>query len=230
MKTMCKASLVLVLVAFCGSAFSQSINSTSNSQVSSGATSSAANLGNNQGQAITFNSPAAPTHTTETIRSAPSMGLGSFGTSFSSDNCANTIAGQVSVIGVGASMGKALLEQNCAHLRRGYAFGQAAAFAASNHQQELAVKLQAMTNYEFCTSDGTDSDTAHACEDLGLIKGSHSKEDADQVSYKQASAIERQQEPMSFQQRQVIASETAQTGTNVSAVHTGYNQSGTTGH
>jgi hypothetical protein len=230
MKIVSTAALVLALVAFCGSAFGQDINSTSNSQVSSGATSSAANLGNNQGQAITFNSPAVPTHTTQTVRAAPSMGLGSFGTSFSSDNCANTIAGQVSVIGVGASMGKALLEQNCAHLRRGYAFGQAAAFAAANHQQDLAIKLQAMTNYEFCTSDGVDSDTAHACEDMGLIKGSHSKQDADQVSYKQASAVERQQEPSSFEQRQVISSETAQTSQNVSAVHTGYNQSGTTGH
>lgn len=224
MKIMGKVSLVLALVAFCGAAFGQTINSTSNSQVSSGAMSSAANQGNNQGQDITFNSPAAPKHTSETVRSAPSMGLGSFGTSFSSDNCSNTIAGQVSVIGVGASMGKALMEENCSRLRRGYAFGQAAAYAASNHQPDLAVKLQAMVHYEFCTADGTDSDTAHACEDLDLIKGTHGKTNDDHVSYRQAAAVE-QQQSASTQAEQVATAEQ-----NVTAVHTGYNQSGTTGH
>jgi hypothetical protein len=174
MKTMCRVSLALALVAMCGSAFGQTVNSTSNSQVSSGAMSSAANQGNNQGQDITFNSPATPTHTTETVRSAPSMGLGSFGTSFSSDNCSNTIAGQASVIGVGASFGKALMEQNCAKIRRGFAFGQAAAFAAQNGQKELALREQAMVNYEFCT---TDADTQQACEDMGLIKKASNDKD-----------------------------------------------------
>lgn len=156
---------------FIGNVTAQDINSTSNSSVNTSAQSSAANQGNAQN--ITFNSPQQPTHTTQRVVTAPGMGLGSFGTSFSSDNCSNTIAGQLSVVGFGASAGKALLEQNCAHIRRGYAFGQIAAFAASNHQTDLMVKAEAMVAYEFCMADGNDSETAKACMDLGMVRDGH---------------------------------------------------------
>lgn len=157
-----------VALAQDANAFKSTVNSTSNSSVNTGASSSAANEGNAQN--ITFNSAPAPTHTHETVRAAPSMAMGSFGTSFSSDNCSNTVAGQMSVIGVGASFGKAVIEQNCAHIRRGYAFGQMASFAIDHHQMELATKMEAMVDFEFCTADGKDSDTAKACEAMGLIQ------------------------------------------------------------
>lgn len=173
MKKMYLGLMALAMGLLCGAASAQTtVNSTSNSSVSSGAQSSAANQGN--AQSITFNTPQQPTRTTQRVVSAPSLGLGSFGSSFSSDNCSNTIAGQLSVVGIGASAGRALLEENCAHLRRGYAFGQAAAFAAQNHQPEMAAKMQAMVNFEFCT---TDPQTQAACTKLGLIvDGNNQKE------------------------------------------------------
>lgn len=171
-------AFLFVALLFCTATYAQStdggstVNSTSNSQVSSSSGSTSNNAGNAQQaqQAITFNSPQQPTRTTQRVETAPSMGMGSFGTSFSSDNCSNTLAGQVSVVGFGASAGKAVIEKNCAHLRRGYAFGQAAAFARSSGQNEMADKQEAMVNYEFCTADGADSETAKACESLGLIQ------------------------------------------------------------
>lgn len=199
-RVLCVALIMTTSVLFSTAVMAQDastqMNSTSNSNVSTGAVSSAANEGN--AQSITFNSPPVPTRTEQVVRAAPSMGIGSFGTSFSSDNCSNTIAGQLSVIGVGASFGKALLEENCAHLRRGFAFGQAAAFAAANHQQDMAKKAQAMVNFEFCT---TDENTQAACARLGLIQ-MDGRDAIPAYQVEQVSVIQHQQDVEVAQQQQ----------------------------
>lgn len=101
-----------------------------------------------------------------TVRSAPPVMLGGFGTSFSSDNCVNIQQAGVSVLGAGIAAGGGKVDQNCAHIRRGYAFGQAAAYAAKSGQAKMASQLLSMANWEFCTSD---ADTQKACLQAGLV-------------------------------------------------------------
>jgi hypothetical protein len=177
--------LMLLLVFICGPAFAQSTtegtagaNAVANTNTSS-ASQSIASQGNGNAQSTTtvFQGTTIPEHTSETIRSAPSMSIGSFGTSFSSDNCANTVAGALSVIGFGASGGKAVLETTCAHIRLGYAFGQSAAYsqnvAINTRDAGMAARAaaqQAMSDLAFCTALPSDPNIEKGCENLHLVQ------------------------------------------------------------
>jgi hypothetical protein len=173
--------LLAALLAFAGTAAAQdgtTVNSTSNSQVQSGAASQASNAGNAQN--IAFNSPQQPTRTTERVESAPSMALGSFGTSFSSDNCSNTTAAQVSLIGFGIGGGTAVLERSCSHIRQAAAFGNAVVLDHNINDIESQRRDLAMMHYVQCN---TSDDNLQQCANIGLVKIVKRSARANDVTY-----------------------------------------------
>lgn len=143
MKMFRSTLLACLLFVFAFSANAQStVNSSSQSNQTTTSSSGANAQTNGNAQIIAFNSAPQPTRTTERIESAPAIALGSFGVSFSSNNCSNTVAGAISVIKLGVSGGKAVMERSCSFLVQATGFGNMA-----NHYQSLReIALQRANN------------------------------------------------------------------------------------
>jgi hypothetical protein len=149
MKMFRSTLIACVLAVFSLGASAQTVNSSSLSNQNSTSNSGANASTDGNAQVIAFNSAAQPTRTTERIEAAPAMSLGSFGVSFSSNNCSNTVAGQISIIKLGVSGGKAIMERSCGFLVQATGMGNMA-----NHYEALReIALQHSTN---CTPGPTD--------------------------------------------------------------------------
>ena len=94
------------------------VTNTSNSSVNSAATATSNNGGlNNTQNFITNNPDKLDYRGGYSIRNVPSVALGAFGNSFSSDYCSGTMQASVGVAGFGAAAGKQKLDEGCQLLR-----------------------------------------------------------------------------------------------------------------
>lgn len=132
-------------------------NSTSSATTSSGAQ---ANGRQANQQAITFNDPAAPANTSETVhytgadRSAPTVVAGSFAAGFAPDNCSNTAQAGISGPGFGASLGRGIADKNCEILRRVDAHNRTAAgYFAMGNRSAAQYQLN-QSAIDLCVADG----------------------------------------------------------------------------
>jgi hypothetical protein len=132
-------------------------NSTSSATTSSGAQ---ANGHQANTQAITFNDPAAPANTAETVhytgadRSAPTVVAGSFAAGFAPDNCSNTAQAGISGPGFGASVGRGIADKNCEILRRVDAHNRTAAGYFAMGQKSQAMYQLNQSAIDLCVADG----------------------------------------------------------------------------
>ena len=119
MKTLLFMFALLPLQAFAGgTTVHDNATSISASESQSGASSTAANQGNNQATNVAFESPGTVKYGgSYDVRSAPPIAMGSFAGSFSSDYCGGTAQAGVSFMGGGVTGGHPVFDSNCQALR-----------------------------------------------------------------------------------------------------------------
>ena len=134
-----------------------SANASTNSQSAANTNAQNANQQN-----IQFTSP----HE-QTIKSAPSLGGSSYGTSFSSDGCMNAAGGGVSFLGGAVTTGVPVSDETCRRIRLSYAWGQYAKYLTDTHRYEQEAKAVSMIAFELCQAEQSDID---ACKEFGFLK------------------------------------------------------------
>lgn len=111
------ASFALIM-AFSVNAQDSTLNNSANSSSSTQSNSTASNGGLQNQQNFITNNPGTVQYSGRfTQRNVPSMALGAFGTSFSSDYCNGTMQASVGFAGFGAAAGKQKLDKGCQLLR-----------------------------------------------------------------------------------------------------------------
>lgn len=103
---------------------------------------------------------------TQTIKSAPSIGLAAATNSFSSDYCGGSAQAGGSWLTGGLLFQKQTFDLNCQRLRRADKFGQQSAQVANYNQPQRRDALMAMSIWETCM---TDERTLKACKSMGLV-------------------------------------------------------------
>ena len=159
MKTFIQAFIV-TFALFLGAAHAQS--STSNANSGSNST-SAVQAANANAQTIEFTSPG---H--QTVRAAPALAVGSYGTSFSADGCMNTAQIGATVVGTGVVAGKSVRDDVCSRIRLSYAWGQYAKYLNDTGRKDTEAQVAGMIAWQLCSA-GMSGDEEQ-CKKLGLTK------------------------------------------------------------
>lgn len=152
-------AIAIILAVSTPAVFAQTSDASAGSQSQSGATATQGNA-----QIANYNSPAAPDHVT--VRNNPGVYMGGFAAPFSPDACSGTSQLGVSVIGASATAGKQVLEENCAHIRRAYAWMSKADYAYKTGRPVMASRYERMSNLALC--DTGDENEQDECSRLRL--------------------------------------------------------------
>jgi hypothetical protein len=148
---------VAFIAALTFSAVHAQTNSTSSATTSSGAQ---ANGHQANTQAITFNTPASPSATTETVRGSetlhntPDLVQGAYAPSMSSDSCMTTSQVGVSVAGVGVAGGHGSPDDVCRRLRAAEKHGQIASEMHMLGRDDVALYQMELAETDACLADG----------------------------------------------------------------------------
>jgi hypothetical protein len=116
-------------------------------------------------QQLTVTNPAAPDNIR--VRNNAGVVLGGFAAPFSPDGCSGTSQIGASIVGATIGAGTMTLEQNCAHIRRTYAWMAKADYALKTGRPDLEVKYLAMADLILCTTG--DDNELQSCKELGLV-------------------------------------------------------------
>lgn len=109
---------LLLMASFVTYAQDATLNNTSSSSSQTQSNSNATNGGLQNQQNFITNNPGTVQYSGRfTQRNVPSMALGAFGNSFSSDYCSGTMQASIGVAGFGAAAGKQKLDKGCQLLR-----------------------------------------------------------------------------------------------------------------
>lgn len=142
------------------------VDSTSTSNVSTGAQAGANNQGNTFQTATTFNSPGQQDRTTARVEAVAPLGLGGAAAGFSNENCANTVQGGISTMWFAAAKGSAKESIRCNARRDAGVYVALAADARDNGYRIQAAALRTMAWWKMCTATEAD---VEACKRLGLL-------------------------------------------------------------
>ena len=153
-----KSLAAVALMAFAGLACAQASN---NSALQANSTLQTDATALNQGNNLT-NNFISPSDSKQTIKSAPSIGTGSYSGSFSSDYCMGTAQGGLSVLGGAITGGGPVRDAECS-LRRNFERIQQA--AATAQTTDLRGRLQQASVDVLCSIDPV---TRAALEGQGL--------------------------------------------------------------
>lgn len=114
-----KSLIFAAIICFTGmsSAYAQNVNVDSKSSTNTSTNSTSVSGLQNSQQFITNNPGTVEYSGRYSLRNVPSMALGSFGNSFSSDYCNGTVQGSFGIAGLGVAGGSQKLDEGCQLLR-----------------------------------------------------------------------------------------------------------------